>query len=92
MKIMESTPERSGASAALYVMLTAPSNAPSIVVQAMFPHRSIDCSLAAFAASPLSLIWVKFPDMLTVWLPASAYAWVASVTCVVELPSPQCTV
>ena len=74
-------------------MLEAPRKALFIAAHWMpSPHWSIDLSLAAFTASPPSFILVKSPDMLTVWLPASAYAWVASVTCVVELPSPQCTV
>ena len=49
MFCMEDTCERSGASVALYTMLDAPWNAPSIVVQVMFPHCSMDRSLSAFA-------------------------------------------
>ena len=56
------------------------------------PHWSIDTSLAALFVSLSRRIVRPSPDMLTVWLPAEAYVWVAWLVCVVTLPSPQSTV
>ena len=66
---MSVTRERSGESAALYIMLEAPANASRIVVHWIPPHLSIDTSLAAFVWSPPSCILEKFPDIPTVWSP-----------------------
>ena len=43
---------RSGTSAALYTMFSAPSKAPPMLVQDALPHCPMDCSFAAFALLP----------------------------------------
>ena len=86
------TLERSGTSVAAYVILDASLNADAMVDQVALPHWSIERSLAALASPPPRWILVKSPEILTVWLPAAAYAWVASDVCVVTaVPSPQST-
>ena len=66
MFFMEETPERSGAPVARYTMLPALLKAPSIVVQVMFPHCSIDLSLAALAESAARLMRPSPPVTATV--------------------------
>ena len=92
MEFMEATPERSGVSAASYAMLDAPRNAPSIVVQVMFPHWSMDRSLSfsAWEGRLFMLMLSSPPVMATVWLPASAYVCVCVPEAVAfTVPSPQ---
>ena len=54
MNLMLVTPDRSGESVARYAMLSAPSNAFSMVVHPAPPHCSIDSSWDAFGISPSS--------------------------------------
>ena len=63
---MSSTPERSGASSALYTMLEASRNAEFMVVHSVFPHCSMERSFAAFELSPDRSIASKPPYILTV--------------------------
>ena len=65
------TPERSGASVALYTMLPAPWKAFSMPVHCVSPHWSIETRLEATPAS-FRLMRSRPPDTDTVWLPASA--------------------
>ena len=73
IRVMSVTPERSGASSALYSMLEAPRNAEFMVSHSMFPHCSMDCSFAALVLSPDRAIDPKSPYILTVWLPGEGY-------------------
>ena len=66
MLSMLGTPDRSGASDALYSMLEAPRNAEIMVVHSMSPHCSMDCSFCAFVASAPRLILSRPPVMETV--------------------------
>ena len=72
---MSVTRERSGTSAALYIMLDAPLKAESIDVHRESPHWSIETSLSA-SAWPSRRILVMSPDMRMVWSPAESYVWV----------------
>ena len=73
--LMSVTRERSGTSAALYVMLDAPLNAECIDVHRESPHWSIDISLCASAWLSRRISSMS-PDMRTVWIPAESYVWV----------------
>ena len=66
MELMLVTPERSGASVALYAMLVAPEKAPPMEVQGVVPHCTMAERLAAFVVSvPSSLNRVMLPDIVT---------------------------
>ena len=60
------------------------------MVHPISPHRSIDCSLAAFAGSSAREMDCRPPKMYTVWLPAETYVCVCvPVTDGFTVPSPQ---
>ena len=90
---MSFTEERSGTSVAPYTMLAAPAKADSMLVHDMFPHWSMERSLAALPSSPPRCMRSKPPDIRTVWSPGVAYACVRSPDTLPDTsPSPQCTV
>ena len=72
MKDVSVTPERSGTSVALYIMLDAPSNADAMVVHSTEPHWSMESNLAAPARSLPRWILAKSPDTCTVWFPGTS--------------------
>ena len=91
---MSVTPDKSGASVALYVMSEAPSNADFMLLHVMLPHCSMDWSFSRFVEPPSArLIRVRPPDMLTVYVPAVVYVCATPpLAAVGALPSPQSTV
>ena len=92
MALMSVTRDRSGASVALYIMLEASSNEPYMELHVAFPHWTSATSFAALVEFPAKNR-SKSPDMVTLYEPAEAYAWVALPDWVVGfVPSPQFTV
>ena len=63
---MSDTPERSGESVALYIMLLAPLNADSMDDHCVAPHWSMLFSFWALAESLPRCILVKSPEIRTV--------------------------
>ena len=66
MWFMSFTKDISGTSVAPYTMLVAPEKAPPIRVQDMFPHWSMERSLAALSVSAARCMRSKPPDISTV--------------------------
>ena len=73
MPDMSVTPDRSGASVALYAILKAPRNASFMLDHPASPHESMEASVSAVEPAAPRFILARSPAMDTRYSPGAAY-------------------